>query len=1631
MDEEKLKLLYEAVSKDYSVGSYEEFSGKMGDSTKRKAFYDGVGKEYDLGSYEDFETKIAPPAPVEPEPTYGTKQLEEVAITAPKKDDGFWSDTWNTFASSLNKAYAGVADIPKIVYELAAIPQNFIADQLPEGELKNTLSTSYAELLNETGKASTPLKLLDQVSQHYRGESEAYNKEVTKFEGDIYNSIKNGKLGDAGRQVANAITGSVPSLLQLYATAGLGQAANLSTISKTALNALPFASNKLAEIEDNPDIKNYQKPIVAAFNGLSEVVFEQAFGSKAIIDDIVRDLGRDGIDVAKRKATEFAEGYLKKIFAKNGIPVAFGKGGASEGLTQFTQNMLDKYSGLNPDLDLMQGVADAIIVGGVMDSGIQGAGNILGSVKNKQGRERVEQLTTEINELKADLDKTGSDAVSDVLEQKTEELSNLVEGAVTTEQKLTPEQRADTDILVQRADAITDILKDKTLSEVTKTTLQEELNQVEAELDSIITPVAENTTTEPITGVSDVYGSKDEIKTIGDEKQYETYVQNIFPESKVNAVMYHQTTKDFDLKSFDKSRTMYFTSSKQGHFSEDGKTISVVVNLKNPKYVDANEITRKTSKELVKEYEDQGYDGLIATPEIYEQRIKDNGLDPKDYADDLKFPEVLVFNPEQIHELGSEADVESFKEYERSKNTSNIESEIIVPEQRLTVTEQKLTEIQARRAEITKRLSDKLSNINTGINPDAIKDLVELGVTYVEEGVIRFKDFADRMRQDLGKTIPDEQLRDIYRQSAEQLGYGVRGFGERVRTDETTPTETAELLDNTEQLYQTQDYAEIRSRLSTMDDLEKQRLVGELSAVTSQLTSEQNIGVLAGIELINKYNSEGNFDEASKIIETLSKSATVAAQTLRQYGEFKSSTPDGYIQLVEKWLDKVNKKLTEPQKTKIKELFANQQQAAARVEEALNKVTETLDDADYKDYYANEIAYEDAIRDLEDYIDNIRGKNLPDTLAKILQGNLLSFKSVVINPFANLMQFGLRGTENDVATAVDALVGLITSRRTKSPTLSADNIRLGSRAVVQGSKRATRKAVRGTANAELAKYDVGGRLKPRVAFNRLFENLKSSATREENQYGWSQGLSDFTESTIGVPANLMFRLLPFGDDPFFEQAKTQRLVEIGKNDKGLEGDALERFVLKPDAKSLEEATNYGKEATFQEENVISRNINRLIGDGAKRIEEIGGTTASASYRFIMKGILPFVNTPSSIALKTVKFAVPAIPFSQAIYDATQLTKAYKMKDSKLKETLIRRHQKDFSEHMGQAIVSGAVLGAATILVANGLATGDLPEDKFQKKQKDFMFATQPPNTINVDGVKRLLNGEDFAYKQGDRVVSYVPLGLIGAQIGIVSSTKGEQLREQKKKADVVNTKGEAYYPEAGLNPLNFIGNFATNAPAAMRYFFNQSFVQGAETILSAVSTPDGAKNIIPQLGKTFVTMGIPNTVSQTFRASNDYMRDLYTDDQLQTFANIIKEKVGNVEDLPIKYDMWGKPIKQTPDGSNPYVYQIIDIFRSQKILQDPITYAVFDIQRKTRDDGAIPNSIDDTFTKKDFKVKLDKEQKSELTKMVGQERRKLVERILKNYTDKTDPERMIPRLKSAYSRGAAIAKSKFRRKIKI
>lgn len=58
-DGDKIKALYDAVSKDYELKDLDSFRQAMQDPDRRKAFYNSVGKDYDLGTFDQFDKAMS------------------------------------------------------------------------------------------------------------------------------------------------------------------------------------------------------------------------------------------------------------------------------------------------------------------------------------------------------------------------------------------------------------------------------------------------------------------------------------------------------------------------------------------------------------------------------------------------------------------------------------------------------------------------------------------------------------------------------------------------------------------------------------------------------------------------------------------------------------------------------------------------------------------------------------------------------------------------------------------------------------------------------------------------------------------------------------------------------------------------------------------------------------------------------------------------------------------------------------------------------------------------------------------------------------------------------------------------------------------------------------------------------------------------------------------------------------------------------------------------------------------------------------------------------------------------------------------------------------------------------------
>jgi hypothetical protein len=74
------KKLYDALSSDYDLGTFDEFNAKMDDQDSRKKLYESVSAEVDLGSFDDFESKVSVKKKEPTTPTFGQDVSQKLGL---------------------------------------------------------------------------------------------------------------------------------------------------------------------------------------------------------------------------------------------------------------------------------------------------------------------------------------------------------------------------------------------------------------------------------------------------------------------------------------------------------------------------------------------------------------------------------------------------------------------------------------------------------------------------------------------------------------------------------------------------------------------------------------------------------------------------------------------------------------------------------------------------------------------------------------------------------------------------------------------------------------------------------------------------------------------------------------------------------------------------------------------------------------------------------------------------------------------------------------------------------------------------------------------------------------------------------------------------------------------------------------------------------------------------------------------------------------------------------------------------------------------------------------------------------------------------------------------------------------
>ena len=206
------------------------------------------------------------------------------------------------------------------------------------------------------------------------------------------------------------------------------------------------------------------------------------------------------------------------------------------------------------------------------------------------------------------------------------------------------------------------------------------------------------------TGVTDIFVNNKELQEIGTEQQYSQYLNSVFPNSKLKDVVYKgiaDTRQNEGAANLGKGSYWALGKDKaEGYAGQEGTVVAAVVNLEDPLIVN---ITKNDQRGYT-------YPGDVTTreatinaenPSGRDSMINYEYLDKEDYQPYNKYTgaytgalnadgtpvqnqfkqqpyatELAVQSSEQVHELGSEADIAGFKEFVKTSSLPTDTSQV-------------------------------------------------------------------------------------------------------------------------------------------------------------------------------------------------------------------------------------------------------------------------------------------------------------------------------------------------------------------------------------------------------------------------------------------------------------------------------------------------------------------------------------------------------------------------------------------------------------------------------------------------------------------------------------------------------------------------------------------------------------------------------------------------------------------------------------------------------------------------------------------------------------------------------------------------------------------------------------------
>ena len=856
-------------------------------------------------------------------------------------------------------------------------------------------------------------------------------------------------------------------------------------------------------------------------------------------------------------------------------------------------------------------------------------------------------------------------------------------------------------------------------------------------------------------------------------------------------------------------------------------------------------------------------------------------------------------------------------------------------------------------------------------------------------------------RDNSGNVIPlserfNKQSSDIRFQRPEEK---TRKFAGRVAEAESVPEEVRQTVrQSPKSQYEQQNVNEVRDRASSMS-------MTQLAADMADTGS--NTRVASGMETFSRQINSGDMAGASNTALSLANSGTTWGQLINQFKILNSSTPEGLVRLVQDSLaNKKRSPLTQQQAgilmdgaTRLK-LASDEVLAAGRVARdafaandvaAINQSIKQLDLADAK---RSEI---DVI--LNESIARINPADAADLFISMVQGSVMGPISIVRNVVGNAINYPLRELGDAGAALMDATFSKDKNNSFNIRARTIDRINAIGRSLPSVAKT----LLKGS-NAmpyELG-TDSGNPLNFQRAWRRISEDLAAG------KIGSALSPRNLTEATIGILPDIMLRLTQATDIPFRQAERARIISEIGRT-KGLSEAQIQIAVRDPKLAFVTDVEAQRGRRGFTEDDLATietESLKSIFQQDNKATKAVSGinrfikTELGSTFYIPYRLISLFQKTPINVAAEALQFT-PA----GALQDWSNMT---------------RREQNIAASRIA---VGAMVTTAFGYLYHKGVITPNLDTAGETNKARELAKAggVMPPGTINLSAVKRLVAGGKTEFQGGDTVVDLSSLGTAG----IMAGTALRQSERGRTNEDLLTSVFKGV-PTSGLN-----------------FVMEQQFLKGTSDFIKLLSqeSSNSMDRWLKNLAVTAATPIAPAILGAVRRAERDklpamggqsFIKD--TVDELNQRYAALGLAIPGVKDpnaMPVRRDLWGSAVEQTPKGSNPWVYQFFNAWKARDIDADPLNTSIYSIWRRTADNTAIPSVPSPSLTwKQKTYDRMSPEQYDRYTELVGNYRRLRAEQeFMKPRFQQGGDERKLKLLQRAYDDGLLIAKKQFVREL--